>query len=138
MADLEASAFLRLHQFFHASTSCFLSDVFVIPKDANERVVKDLTSLIRADADSLIGGGHIMRCLALAKKLSASGWRCAFAVNPEAKLVVRELEHSGFELVVLAENATAEHLEKRFPEGVELLLVDHYGCLLYTSDAADE
>lgn len=68
-----------------------------------------------------------MRCLALAKKLSTSGWRCAFAVNPGAKLVVPELEHSGFELVVLAENATAEDLEKHFPEGVELLLVDNYG-----------
>ena len=38
--------------------------------------------LFRLDADSQIGTGHLMRCLAIADALRAQGGRCAFACRP--------------------------------------------------------
>lgn len=74
-----------------------------------------------------MGGGHIMRCLTLAKRLAVSGWYCIFAVNSEAVRVVPALKRSNFEIVISHENALAEDLGALFPEGAELLVMDHYG-----------
>ena len=38
--------------------------------------------LFRLDADSQIGTGHLMRCLAIADALHAQGGRCPFACRP--------------------------------------------------------
>ena len=38
--------------------------------------------LFRLDADSLIGTGHLMRCLAIADAQTATGWRCGFVCRP--------------------------------------------------------
>lgn len=37
------------------------------------------SALFRCDANSLLGGGHLLRCLALAEGLAGRGWKCAFA-----------------------------------------------------------
>jgi UDP-2,4-diacetamido-2,4,6-trideoxy-beta-L-altropyranose hydrolase len=87
----------------------------------------DRQAVFVCSASLTVGGGHIMRCMTLANQLSSSGWRCAFTVNPEATHVVSELERSGFYVEVLPEGAWAEDLAKPFPEGAELLVVDHYG-----------
>ena len=45
-------------------------------------------AVFRADASGLLGGGHVMRCLAIARALSDAGWHCGFACNEEAADVI--------------------------------------------------
>ena len=79
--------------------------------------------LFRLDADSQIGTGHLMRCLAIADALRAQGGRCAFACRPlpptlRPKLLaypVRELDHDA---------AFWPLLTALTPRWV---IVDHYG-----------
>lgn len=87
----------------------------------------DRLAVFVCSASLTVGGGHIMRCMTLASRLSSSGWGCVLAVNPEAIQVVPKLKESGFELVVLPEIACTEDLAGRFSKGAELLVVDHYG-----------
>lgn len=51
--------------------------------------------LIRADARPELGGGHIMRCLALAGALGAEGAEIAFACTPGSAALVPALARSG-------------------------------------------
>ena len=48
-------------------------------------------AVFRCRAGANIGGGHVVRCLALANKLAALGWHCSFAVNKEASATVGSL-----------------------------------------------
>jgi UDP-2,4-diacetamido-2,4,6-trideoxy-beta-L-altropyranose hydrolase len=53
--------------------------------------------LILADCAPEVGGGHVMRCLALAQALTVSGAACAFAASPDVARVLeafapREIE----------------------------------------------
>ncbi|MGH6844201.1 MAG: UDP-2,4-diacetamido-2,4,6-trideoxy-beta-L-altropyranose hydrolase [Methylocella sp.] len=50
------------------------------------------------NASSPIGGGHVMRCLALAEELAGGGATVRFAVNQDAPHVVPSLERAGFSL----------------------------------------
>jgi UDP-2,4-diacetamido-2,4,6-trideoxy-beta-L-altropyranose hydrolase len=68
-----------------------------------------------------------MRCLTLAERLAASGWRCAFATAPESLGVAPALERSGFEVLETPEDAGPECLAEQWPQGAGLLVVDHYG-----------
>jgi UDP-2,4-diacetamido-2,4,6-trideoxy-beta-L-altropyranose hydrolase len=47
--------------------------------------------VLRADASPAIGGGHVMRCLAVAEALAAVEMRVAFACSPETAAVVPAL-----------------------------------------------
>lgn len=62
-----------------------------------------------------------MRCLTLAAALQGAGWRCAFACNPEAAQTVKALGEAGLPV------APAEGLAAAWPDGCDLLVVDHYG-----------
>ena len=71
-----------------------------------------------------------MRCLALADGLAADGWRCSFAVGSKTHETVPALAVSGHECFIVdgVDETTPASLAQRFPNGVELLVVDHYGC----------
>jgi UDP-2,4-diacetamido-2,4,6-trideoxy-beta-L-altropyranose hydrolase len=81
--------------------------------------------VFRADASPQIGGGHIVRCLALADRLAAEGWTCTFAVSSETLGSVPALASSRHHVHVVECLADAAFLSALGP--VDLLVVDHYG-----------
>ena len=76
-------------------------------------------AMFRVDAAPAIGGGHVMRCLALAAALSEAGWQCRFLVAEGTLRTVTALAHSGH---------SVEEGERHWhvPESFDLLVVDHY------------
>jgi UDP-2,4-diacetamido-2,4,6-trideoxy-beta-L-altropyranose hydrolase len=84
--------------------------------------------LFRADATPQIGGGHIMRCLALAQRLGTVGAKCIFLVNPEAAHIAPALARSPHDIVSVggADDAVAK-ARAAAPTGASLVIVDHYG-----------
>jgi UDP-2,4-diacetamido-2,4,6-trideoxy-beta-L-altropyranose hydrolase len=86
-------------------------------------------AVFRADAAPAIGGGHVMRSLTLAAALAGRGWSCAFACNPAGLHTVPALSESGHEVRELALDEAGDPgaLRIRWPDGADLLAVDHYG-----------
>lgn len=84
--------------------------------------------VLRADASPEIGGGHVVRCLALADHLRGQGRRCLFAVRAPTLATVLALEHSGHPVVELRGDVRdeARELETRVAESADWLVVDHY------------
>ena len=68
-----------------------------------------------------------MRCLTLAEALTEQGWHVGFAVNAEAPSVVPSLADAVADILILGEDDEVAALKERWPEGVALLVVDHYG-----------
>ena len=87
------------------------------------------TAVFRLDAGVSIGGGHAIRCLALADALSDDGWHCSFTVSEPGAAVVRQLIGSRHTVIGLreAESLDPAALQATAPKGCELLIVDHYG-----------
>ena len=84
-------------------------------------------AVIRADASPSIGGGHIMRCLALAEALCAEGWTVTFAVSEETIQTVPALHREGHNCVLLSDTKASSAFREAVPDNFDLLVVDHYG-----------
>jgi UDP-2,4-diacetamido-2,4,6-trideoxy-beta-L-altropyranose hydrolase len=66
---------------------------------------------IRADANSKIGIGHLMRCIALAQQSRKQGWNVTFLSNIESDLLISRIRDEGFQLVFI---------EKSYPNPIDL------------------
>lgn len=87
-----------------------------------------IRAVFRADASPDIGGGHVMRCLTLADRLSKAGWGCAFAIRAQTLSVVPVLAQSGHCIIELDCPVTEEPeaIAGNCGDAAEWLVVDHY------------
>jgi UDP-2,4-diacetamido-2,4,6-trideoxy-beta-L-altropyranose hydrolase len=93
---------------------------------AGTRGTQGPLAVFRFDASPRLGGGHASRCLVLADALARAGWRCGLAFAAGSVGVVPELARR--ECLQLDGGADGEQaaLAARWPEGCDLLVVDHY------------
>ena len=77
------------------------------------------------DASSRTGGGHVMRCLALADELTGSGATVRFAVNQDAPHVVPSLARAGFPVTTGRTLMEAAQIASR-QGGVDAVICDSY------------
>lgn len=84
--------------------------------------------IFRADGGASIGSGHVMRCLTLASAFSERGWRVGFAASKETFGAVTALAVASIEKIELQLDSESEPtvLRGRWPDGIDLLVVDHY------------
>jgi UDP-2,4-diacetamido-2,4,6-trideoxy-beta-L-altropyranose hydrolase len=83
--------------------------------------------VFRTDASPYIGGGHVMRCLALANALRSGGAKCCFACSQQTPVSAPALLSSGHRYIELDDPADAETLCRAVSGGCDWLIVDHYG-----------
>ncbi|MEX2525584.1 MAG: UDP-2,4-diacetamido-2,4,6-trideoxy-beta-L-altropyranose hydrolase [Gammaproteobacteria bacterium] len=84
-------------------------------------------AVFRADAAAGIGGGHVIRSLALADALAGNGWTCVFATCPESLETVPALGASGHRIISLAGADDTESIDTALDARADWLIVDHYG-----------
>jgi len=90
----------------------------------------DRLAVFRADADPGIGGGHVVRSLALADGLAAHGWCCVFACSPATPATVPALVESGHRIVTLDQASPGDEaaaIGAVLDAPADWLVVDHYG-----------
>lgn len=78
---------------------------------------------IRADASTVIGSGHIMRCLTLAEVLRRAGGDIVFLCRKLPGNLGKEIRRRGFELIWVEGEGPDGHGMRG---GIDLLIVDHY------------
>jgi UDP-2,4-diacetamido-2,4,6-trideoxy-beta-L-altropyranose hydrolase len=83
-------------------------------------------AVLRADASAAIGGGHVMRCIALARALRAAGWQTRLACTPGTLEIVPEAAREA-PLPLPPDGREATRLAAVLEAPCALLLVDHYG-----------
>lgn len=83
-------------------------------------------AVFRADGGAWIGGGHIVRCGALADALRRDGWRCGFAARADTLSYFTALPDAFTKIVPLGGDGP-DALTAHWPDGCDLLVVDHYG-----------
>ena len=85
-------------------------------------------AIFRVDASEKIGGGHVVRCLALADSLRERGWRCRLATRRPTLASIPILANSVHEILLLEGGEEDEHEAIHACVGTaDLTVVDHYG-----------
>jgi UDP-2,4-diacetamido-2,4,6-trideoxy-beta-L-altropyranose hydrolase len=96
--------------------------------------VSDATRILfLADAGPQVGGGHVMRCLTLARALTARGAECAFVESRAAAPILRRFGWPAQTLLAMAATEGTEGLfayARQFAEMFQpdLVVIDHYGA----------
>ncbi len=85
--------------------------------------------IFRADGGPAIGGGHVMRSLALAAAFADHGWKVGFAASAETLKSMPQLSASPYDKLSLPDDSADEAaaMAAQWPQGCDLLVVDHYG-----------
>ena len=82
--------------------------------------------LFRADSSSLIGTGHIMRDLVLAKKYAKKGAKVIFATQDLRGNINHKITNAGYKTKILKSNNIKE-LNKLIKKlKIDILVIDHY------------
>lgn len=82
--------------------------------------------VFRFDASPAIGGGHAIRCGALAAELSLQGHRCGFAANDAgADIAIANMPNA--DVFRLSGDDETAAMKAKWPNGADWLVVDHYG-----------
>jgi UDP-2,4-diacetamido-2,4,6-trideoxy-beta-L-altropyranose hydrolase len=89
--------------------------------------------LFFADAGPVVGGGHVMRCLTLARALAEAGAECAFVESRAAIQVLRRFGWPGQTLLAVANAEDLGGLVGYASEfaglfEADVVVVDHYGA----------
>ena len=74
-------------------------------------------AFFRFEANAVIGQGHLVRCLALAKALRAYQWECHFITYSDPKMISHYIK----------DEAIATIQENDLKTEADLLVIDHYG-----------
>lgn len=100
-----------------------------------------LNVVFRTDGSPLIGSGHVMRCLTLARKLKAMGMECRFVCREFPEHLGERIVQAGFEVLLLpfdpdypknswlgatAENDSAQTIDVLKGTPPDWLVIDHY------------
>lgn len=83
--------------------------------------------VFRFDASPAIGGGHAIRCAALAAELSRQGHACGFAANDAGVDLAEAIVPDAGILRLSDDRDELEAMTARWPAGAGWLVVDHYG-----------
>jgi UDP-2,4-diacetamido-2,4,6-trideoxy-beta-L-altropyranose hydrolase len=87
--------------------------------------------VVRADASATIGGGHVMRCLALGDTLRDAGATCWFAGLADTAASVPVVGQSGHHWLAIDAPGNAASLRRALARAgigaCDWLIVDHYG-----------
>jgi UDP-2,4-diacetamido-2,4,6-trideoxy-beta-L-altropyranose hydrolase len=88
-----------------------------------------MRAVIRCDAGTIIGGGHVVRCAALGAALRRNGFDVAFAVSDETVKSIPQLLVDFPDVLqgMVGTEADAARMMAHWSSGVELAVVDHYG-----------
>ena len=88
--------------------------------------------LFFADAGPTVGGGHVMRCLTLARALIGQGAECAFAAPPEAMRLLDTFAPPDIERLPIPEGTprrqSAPVADIARTWGAQAAVLDHYGA----------
>lgn len=87
--------------------------------------------LFRVDANATIGGGHAMRCLALAQNLMTRGWRCLLLMDSGAPNIETMMQAHGIDVRRLVASSgtpddAAEMVAVARAEKADFLVIDGY------------
>jgi UDP-2,4-diacetamido-2,4,6-trideoxy-beta-L-altropyranose hydrolase len=88
--------------------------------------------LFSADSGPTIGGGHVMRCLTLARSLMGQGAACAFAAPPDAMRLLETFAPVEIERLPIPDGTPARQAapvaDLARTWGAQAAVLDHYGA----------